>query len=145
MRRKIMAEYTKRQQAYMAAVQQNTPTGFQLVLGWPDQKYGVTKYNYEQYLKDVAEDFEPSPALDFEAWKKRELQNVGDDLGWTTHGCELCGNPYHGTGHAATAINPPDEGDYSFEVCTPCLMYIANGDIEDDEQLDWFGIEEESC
>lgn len=54
----------------------------------------------------------------------------GEDLGFTSRGCECCGSSMAGDRYMAKKITAGNEiRDYS--VCTDCINYIANGDIPD--------------
>lgn len=62
----------------------------------------------------------------------------GDDLGFTWHSCDLCNSPLGGDRYSAHVLNTIEgktEVTHDLEVCTDCIMYIANGDVPDDEYI----------
>lgn len=63
------------------------------------------------------------------------------DLGFSWSPCECCGCQLGGDRFKAVILQPKEGGgfdaDIELEVCQDCLMYIANGDVPEDENIDW--------
>lgn len=135
-------ELTKKDREYMERVEANTPEGFTLVCGWPDEEYGITWDNYIYACQDLfdaaankldeGEDMQPLTFPTFDEWKqlKRDEDEDRDNLGFSHDSCELCG-ALPGDRHAVTAIKPGEAGAdyYTYEVCGDCIQYIANGEL----------------
>ena len=62
-----------------------------------------------------------------------------DELGFSAMACECCGSPLAGDRFAVTLHHSDPDLSMPYRVCQDCLMYIANGDIPDDENLSWIG------
>lgn len=136
-----MSELTKRDRAYIAAVEANTPKDFpNLVCGWPDDEYGDLAHG--EYLEaccaivDAIPDGEDVGTITFpmfKTWRRvvRERDEERGNLGFLHEECDVCG-ALPGHRYAATALpaDPATNPDYlALSVCQDCLCYIANGDL----------------
>ena len=128
--------------AWLDTIERNTPERFpHLVCGWPDEEHGITHNAYVEAaireLEDLEDGDDVKPWPSFEQWKveRRLVDEYRDELGFSTLRCELCGSA-PGDRHAVTALpdNPAENHDYvALSVCNSCIMYIANGELPDDE------------
>jgi hypothetical protein len=128
-----MAELTEKDKAYLATVDSNTPYGTTLVVGWPDEEYGIDHGGYrlwaENVVANVEEDYDMPALMSFENWKtcQRENDPDRDEFGFMHQNCDLC-NALPGDRHAATALYA--DGTYeALRICGDCLQYIANGEL----------------
>lgn len=68
--------------------------------------------------------------------EKVSNQTYLDEGGFSHRSCECCGNPLGGNRYAAHAI--ADDGSIlHYDICSDCLFYLANGDLPEDEYLEW--------
>ena len=65
-----------------------------------------------------------------------ETGDICDEGGFSWHDCELCGSPLGGDRYAAHGWSMDDELIH-YDICPDCLFTTANGDVPDDEYLDW--------
>lgn len=54
---------------------------------------------------------------------------------YSTNPCECCGNPYSGRRHKVTACNRKEDTLVEYEVCTNCLNYAENGQLDDESMM----------
>lgn len=155
-------DLSERQKEWMERVARTQGEGA-IVTGWPDEEFGISEDAYEDYLLDqyseyldecVDEATEPEPfdtwkckLLPFDEWRDAKLEEQGENPGdeeFSRSECDCCGSPLAGSRHAATILHMNKEQDGAvpytpLSVCQDCLMYIANGDVPDDEYLDRMG------
>jgi len=118
-----MAEYTKRQQAYLEAVERNL-YGCEGVSTGPcpgcPQCASYAGMGEEEHR---------------EAWEAGKIESE-PYFSWSP--CDVCGSPLGGDREDLHYVS---EGEiyHGGEVCVDCMIYLANGDVPDDENLDWIG------
>lgn len=68
--------------------------------------------------------------------------NEPESFSWSS--CDVCGNPLGGDRHPAHGFigGKKDSDLCHFDICQECLFYWANGDIPDDEYLDWVKVDD---
>jgi hypothetical protein len=146
-------EYSELQKEFMARVASNENSGFHLVVGWAREEHyrtalgkwactrcpdtwtekitGKGTFAEDDFLEDLCPTCGNYGTLTIE-----DEDEVSDDLGFSHENCDCCGSPLGGDRHAASLINPGHDA-LPLSVCSDCLMYIANGDVPDDECLTW--------
>ena len=96
----------------------------QIVPGWPDEEFGITQFEYDQYVEDCAED--DIPAKSFEAWVEEKRGALGEQPGYNEFSwsrCDLCGSHLWGARYPLTALpeDPRSNPDYvALSVCQDC-------------------------
>lgn len=137
-----MSECSERQKAFMDDVANSVPEGWNIGLGSTDEHIGATYNEYIQHCVDVLEALDEgadAPVfISFIDWRDKQREEHDDDLGFARNDCECCGTSMAGQRYAATALppNPVENKDYiALEICQNCLLYVANGDVPDDENL----------
>lgn len=64
--------------------------------------------------------------------KTLQFPSVGKDVGFSWRPCFLCRRPLGGDRHELIYV---DEGEiYAEEICVDCTLYLANGDIPEEEE-----------
>ena len=61
-----------------------------------------------------------------------QFPSVGDECGFSWHSCWTCERPLGGTRHELNYVGE-DGQIYNEEICIDCVLYIANGDLPEDE------------
>lgn len=139
-----MAEYSKLQELYMERVAASVRDGWYLSTGITYEEAKATFEDYIEMCKDKLDDLcegDDMPTFeDFYEWrtKRHEAAEAEGEFSWST--CDCCGSHIGGTRYACTALppNPAENKDFcTYWVCTDCYLYIANGDVPDDENLTW--------
>lgn len=138
-----MAEYTRAEKHYMAAVASAIPEGCHVSLGWADENIGAHHDGYlayceEQYVSflqcvEAEEDVQPfTPDMSFQQWKAHIREQFDDtDAEVSYESCDLCGRTT-GYSHPATLLNVDDDTVcIPLDICGDCVLYIANGDVPD--------------
>ena len=73
-----------------------------------------------------------------------EHGNLADEPSFSHHSCECCGNGLGGNRYVAHALVQVKSNDNPrklqwltehYEICEDCVLYIANGDVPDEESL----------
>lgn len=73
--------------------------------------------------------------------EKIEMEVYIDEGGFSCYCCDCCGNPLGGDKFAVHGFDENGELLH-YDVCSDCLYYLANGDIPEDDYLDWIKIED---
>lgn len=147
-------ELTRNQTAWLERVHAEYGDGnYWMALGWPDEELGLGVSSYLDWLDDQYEDYkykceyEEFEVKDFEVfaaemtpyeeWREKEMERIGDGSDeFSRAPCELCGNNLAGSRHPATLFSYENKEVYTpYIVCQDCLMYLANGDVPDDDYL----------
>jgi len=124
-------ELTKRQQAYCDRVEANL-NGCEAVStgGCPGCPDCMEQDGYEDAEAHEAD------------WGSCDLG--GDEGGFSWHSCGICGCPLGGDRHRWHFIIPDENGScvgqpiyHENDACTDCVLFLANGDVPEDEYLDW--------
>lgn len=109
-----------------------------LMVGWPDAAHGIDWDRYQAWcdncINNMEEGDDAPHLMTFSEWvfKQRENRPDRDNLGFERSRCDTCG-ALPGDHHAVTAYNH-DLTDYIvLSVCNTCIMYIANGELPDED------------
>jgi len=120
-------ELTKRQEAYCEAVERNLK-GLE----------GVSTGDCPG-CEQCAENADMTPEEHEEAWGSMD----GAEASFSWRSCGICGCHLGGDRHVWHFIIPKDGSCvgqpiyHEDDACTDCVMFLANGDVPEDEYLDW--------
>jgi hypothetical protein len=117
------------------------PEGFpNIVCGWPAEEIGTGFDDYIEHFKGVLDDMRegdaPPVIPPYLEWRDAKIEKHDGNLGFSNSACELCGTHLGGDRYAATALpeNMAENRDYvALEVCSHCLMWLANGELPFEE------------
>jgi hypothetical protein len=114
-------ELTKRQQAYVKAVELST-NGVEGVSSGTCPGCEQCAEIYDMSLSELEI-----------AWQSGK---VCDEGSFSHSGCGICGSPLGGNRYAWHFVYR-NEIHHEEDMCEDCLYYLANGDVPADEYLDW--------
>ncbi len=120
-------ELSKRQTAYCDAVER-----------WTEGMEAVSSGDCPG-CEECAEAHDMTPEEHAEAWGSMD----GVEASFSHSSCGVCGCHLGGDRHVWHWLDKNNEIRHEDDMCTDCVMYFANGDVPEDEYLDWTGEEAE--
>jgi len=120
-----MSEYSKRQLAWMKRFEDG-------LSGMEGVSSGTCPGCPECMERDGYDDEEAHE----EAYQCGSL-DASDEPSFSWHSCGICGCGLGGDRHVWHWLDSGNEIVHESDACTDCVVFHANGDVPDDEYLDW--------
>jgi hypothetical protein len=88
----------------------------------------MTKYQYQQYAKNVSNFFEREKIVNLSATESEAF--------FSSASCDCCGNQLAGDRLLANGFNPEADEVQEYEVCLDCIYFAEYGQLDDQTMLD---------